>query len=208
MNREKPVRQFPKLRLPKIRRYPIWNPRTVTAVAVLVIGICTTIVLVAGKRSLFIELELALGLVSICVFWFLTVGLYRGIRLRKDRFPSPSAPQEKPSESFDFPDLPVWDFGDEIGCLGPILGLIFAAIAFIGLLVVIYWAMPYLVVGVLFLIAAIYWVFYIALRRVFVLSRRCRGNWGLSTLYGAGYTGLYTAWLFLVLIAARYWLEK
>jgi hypothetical protein len=210
------MRKYPHLRLPRIRRYPVWNPRTITAVAALVVGICTTLVLVAGQRSLFVELELALGLVAACLFAFLTLGLYRGIRLRKDTFPHPSVPKMDGDSGVgdsgggsSWHDLPTFDFdfGDDLGCFGVVLGLIAMAVALIGLLALIYFVLPYFLVGILFLLAAVYWVFYLALRRVFVLSRKCRGDWPRSLLYGAGYTALYTSWLFLMLFAAGHWLK-
>ena len=55
-----------------------------------------------------------------------------------------------------------------------------------------------------FLLAALSWVFYLALRQVFAKRDVCRGNWPLSCGHALLYTVLYTGWLFaLVLIAER-----
>ena len=53
------------------------------------------------------------------------------------------------------------------------------------------------------LIAALYWIFYRALRVVFIWSRKCRGNLLRSVGYAGFYTLLYTGWLVVVVLIVK-----
>lgn len=67
-------------------------------------------------------------------------------------------------------------------------------------LLALFWALAQLVVAVLPLMAAaLYWIFYRALRLVFAKSRTCQGQLLRSMEYALLYTACYTGWIFAVL---------
>ena len=198
----------PKLpRLPKRVRYPVWSVKTITAVAVFVLGVTAASVFLLGKRSVFAETELTLAIAAAALFVFLTVGLYRGVRVKRKDLPG------VPVEGLEFADIGQHlpdgiDFSDGIdgdaeGCVGAIVGLLVAIFAGI-LLILLLWVL--LNVGIVvwvFLLAALAWVFYLALRQVFARSRACKGKLGPSLGWAAWYTFLYTGWLFGLVWAAH-----
>jgi hypothetical protein len=110
-----------------------------------------------------------------------------------------------PKPDFELPDLGGFDLGidgDE-GCLGALVGLVLAVVVGI-LLVFVLWILMYLgIVLWLFLLMAVAWVFYLALRQVFAKSRVCQGNLRASLGHALLYTLLYTGWLFALVFIAQ-----
>lgn len=184
----------------RLRRYPIWSIKTVTIVSLLVTALIAAAVFWFGKRSLLIEAEWVAVLVASCLFVFLFVGLYRGVRVKKGE-PAPSG--------FELIDAPV-DAPDIGGCLGAVddlPGLILAPVLFVVLGVVLVFLLPILVNVVWLLlfvfVVMLFWIFRAALRQVFVCSRVTRGKVAASLRFAAWYTFLYAGWLVCVLAAAR-----
>lgn len=190
------------------RRYPIWNAATLTVAGVLIAGATASAVLLSNTRPLVIELEITLAILAAGLFAFLVSGLYYGIRLRRERFAAPVMPDRG-----DFSDWLVHvdaggvdvsgidiggdDFG--LGCLISILVLIVSLLAAVLLLALLYTLLPVAWALVILVALAVWWVVYLALRRVFVLSKWCRGDLARSVGYALGYTLLYTGWLFALL---------
>jgi hypothetical protein len=182
----------------------VWSISTITTYALVVIGLTAILVYVLGKRSVFFETELTLGIIAAALFAFLTIGLYHGVRIRRRDLPSATMP-EVPTPDFELPDLGGFDLGidgDE-GCLAVLVGLVLAVIVGI-LLVFALWILLYLgIVLWVFLLMAVAWVFYLALRQVFAKSRVCKGNLRASVGYALLYTLLYTGWLFALVFIAQ-----
>lgn len=186
------------------RKYPIWFVRTITIVALLTTVIVAVAVLLLGKRSLLVEAEWVAAIVAFCLFVFLFLGLYRGIRVRKN--------EPVPSE-FEFNRIDPADFGDAgslvdvAGASDDVASAILAPVLFVllGLLLII--LLP-LLVNLVWLLLFVFvlmlvWIFRYALRQVFVRSRVTRGDWVASARYAAFYTVLYSGWLLRVLLIAR-----
>jgi hypothetical protein len=196
-------------RIPKRVRYPVWSVKTITLLAILVIGLTATSVFVIGKKPLFYETELTLAIVAGVLFLFLAVGLYRGVRVKRWDLPGVDAKgvsmgdlMEHVPDPATFPDhIDAGDFGE--GCLVSLVGLLLAILVGV-LLLLLLWVL--LNLGILlwvFLIAALSYVFYLALRQIFAKSRACKGNLPTSLGYALLYTVLYTGWLFAVVWAAH-----
>jgi hypothetical protein len=206
-------KRFPRPLLPIPRRvnYHVWSIRTITLVALAVVTVTAASVFLLGKGSLFRETELTLAIVAAALFVFLAVGLYRGVRVR--RWDLPGAGVNNVSLGDIVEGLPDgssggFDLGDVAsgvdveGCAGAIVGLILAIVVGVFLVLFLWIVINLGIMLWVFLIAALSWVFYLALRQVFAKSKVCRGNWARSTGYALLYTTLYTGWLFALVWVA------
>ena len=209
-------------------RYPLWSAKAIMLISGWVIAIIAALVFLLSPGSVFVELQITLLLISLCLFAFFTIGLYKGVRLEKppkEQLPPPadlSALGELLSHGeippvIDLPHLPVDapplphlhvdlpgvpDVGDDlIGCLVTLVLWVVVSIV----LVFLFWLLAQFLVTVLPALAlGLYWVFYRALRIVFAKSRMCKGRLLPSMGYGLVYTVLYTGWIFAVMWIGRY----
>ncbi len=210
-------------------RYPVWSTRIVLLLSLSVIVTITVLVFVLSDRSVFVESQITLTIISLCLFAFLTTGLYRGVRLERpakdeldrsiQQFDSrDQAAGPRWSDFFGFllsfspPDLShvslphidlagVSDAGDDlVGCLLTLVLWIGVLI----LLTILLWVLAQVIAALPVFAVVLYWVFYRALRVVFAKSRACRGRLLRSIEYGLLYTLLYTGWIFALLWIGRY----
>jgi len=191
-------------RVLRASRYPVWSAWAIGVVAAIDIAVTAVLVFILGHRSFLAEAELTAGIIAITLFLFLTYGLYRGIRVRKEAVTLPSGGDFPLSDAADavlnvgWVDPTALGFDIDSGCLGVVVGVLVAILVMV-LLVVLGWLLLPVVWGVLaVLILAVFWVFNRALRQVFARSRRCRGDRAASLGYAFLYTVLYTGWLFIV----------
>ena len=68
-------------------RRPIWSVRTIALLGVIVVAVTCGLTYLLGQRSLFVETEISLVIVAGVLFFFLLVGLYRGVRVRRRDVP-------------------------------------------------------------------------------------------------------------------------
>jgi hypothetical protein len=178
--------------------------RSIALVAVLAVGIIAALVFLLGHRSAIVEAEITLGIVAAALMLFLTMGLYRGVRVQRETMEFYWPDQRSILDGFNgssLPDIPDLGIDAGEGCLAAIVGLVAAVILGI-LLLILTWLLINLVWAVwLVLMIALFWVFNRALRIVFARARTCRGNLPNSLRYAALYTLLYTSWLFGLLWA-------
>lgn len=154
-------------------------------------------------RTIFENSILSTSILSIAFFLFLTIGLYKGIKLKDDlgkitdRINIDNTPDLSALELT--PDL---DIGEGIGGLlfGIIAWILFSIVLlfFIWFFGAVLWAM------VLAFAAMLYWIFFRALRLVFKNSNKCKNNLQSSFLYGFGYTILYNFWIYGIILATHY----
>lgn len=186
-------------------RYLVWSTKTIVLISLPMVALTAVLVFWLSKSSAWIEWQLTLLILSVCLFVFLTVGLYLGVRLKRlapvtgrsanlNDLGLPldvSGPAVAPMH-VDLPGLP--DVGDDlVGCL---LSIVLWLVVTILVAVVFWLAMQILIVGLPALLLGIYWVYYRALRIVFGKSRVCKGKLLPSLGYGLLYTTLYMGWLF------------
>ncbi len=199
------MRRIARPKFPKRVRYPVWSVKTITVTALFVTAVTAASVFLSGKRSVFVETELTLAIVAAALFVFLAVGLYRGVRVRRRDLPGTDV-KGVSAENMDFsidnmvPD--GLDLGGDEGCLVAIVGLFVAVIAAVAAVLLLWLVINLGIVLWVFLLAAVAYVFYLALRLVFARSRTCRGNLVASVGYALVYTVLYTGWLFAVVWVA------
>jgi hypothetical protein len=197
------------------------NAKSVFIVTLLVIFVTIIGVWLYGlrlERTVFENAVISTGILSGVLFLFMTVGLFRGIKL-KDDMGSVIGRQNKKSNSrssgFDFPDFSdaggkgsnsSSDFSDADGdgCEGIIGGILLWVLVTVVAGILIWLLATLLWPVILVIIAMLYWVFFRALRLVFKNSARCKGKLGVSILYGLGHTLLYTGWIYGVIVGIHY----
>ncbi len=213
----------------RAHRYPIWSTKAILIISLPVLVTIAALVVILSDRSLFVETQLTLLIIALCLFAFLTVGLYRGVRLErpnKDKlgravveFDSREGAQGPKWADFldglfffppvDLPhiDVPHFDLGDASGVGDDLVGCLMTLVLWVAALVLIVallWLLSQVIAALPVIILALYWIFYRALRVVFSKSRLCRGRLLPSMGYGLLYTILYTGWIFAVLWIGRF----
>lgn len=172
--------------------------KSVFIISLTVIGITILTVYLSGinyNRTITSNLYLSLGIIGICLFAFMTYGLYKGIGL-EDNFPKYKDFKSGDiiSSSGELPDMPSVDIGEGIG--GILLSIILwiaMTIFFVIVLIMleaIFWFSLFVILTML------YWVFFRALKLVFSKVNETKGNIGTSIIYSLGYTILFTGWIF------------
>ena len=172
--------------------------KSVFIVSLIVIGVTILTVYFSGinyNRTVTSNLYLSLGIIGICLFIFMTYGLYQGIGLI-DNFPKYQNFKSGNifTQSGEIPDLPNVDIGEGIGgiILSIFLWIAMTILVFILLIMLeaVFWFSLFVILTML------YWVFFRALKLVFHKSSDTKGDLGLSTIYSIGYTFLFTGWIF------------
>ncbi|WP_299253129.1 hypothetical protein [uncultured Aquimarina sp.] len=158
-----------------------------------------------GKERTIIENSiLSTTILSVVFFLFVTIGLYKGAKLKDnlgkitDRL---DFDKEGISDVFDIPsEFPDLGDGLEEIVLGVFLWVLITII--IGVLLWLFggvlWTM------VIIFLAMLYWIFFRALRLVFKKSPVCKGYLVKSTGFGLGYTLLYNCWIYIIILIAEF----
>ena len=166
------------------------------------------------NRSMFFNSILSTSIISIAFFLFITIGLFKGIKLKDnigeftDRIKNNNHLYQQTDQSdssylaADIPSiLPDFDDGEGAGIFISILLWIGYSI----ILTIIFWIFGTILwTGIIIFIAILYWIFFRALRLIFKNSNRCKGNLISSVLYGISYTILYNCWIYGIIITTHY----
>jgi len=188
------------------------NKKLVTSKTVFTVTIVVTTLTILSiwlfglgqHRTIFENSLLSTSILSVAFFLFLTIGLFKGIKL-KDNLGKITT-NLKPTKIPDLTDgvtgvdfIPVSD-----GIEGIILSIVLWVVVTISI-AVFFWLFGAVVwTGVIIFIAMLYWIFFRALRLVFKNSNKCKGDLTTSILYGLGYTTLYNFWIYGVILATHY----
>jgi hypothetical protein len=189
------------------------DKKFVTTRTVFTVTIVVTVLTVLGiwlfglgqHRTIFENSILSTSILSVAFFLFLTIGLYKGIKLKDDlgkitdkikidKMPDLSHGSELPS---DIPDI-----GEAIA--GVILGILVWILFSILLLLFVWFFGAVVWTMILVFVAMLYWIFFRALRLVFKNSNKCKSDLPTSVAYGLGYTTLYNFWIYGVILAIHY----
>lgn len=155
-------------------------------------------------RTLYENSILSTSVLSIAFFLFLTIGLYKGIKLKDDL--------GKITDKItidNVPDLSGMELSGDMldggeGIAGIIMGII-AWLLFSIFLMLFIWLFSAIVWTMILAFAAmLYWIFFRALRLVFKNSNKCKGKLMSSMLYGLGYTILYNFWIYGIMLTTHY----
>lgn len=192
---------------PKRPRRPRWSAKSSFLYALCLTGIVTTLVLAIGKRSIWVELELAVGILAACFFIFLSYVLYHGVEMdESERFEFAWLGPD--SSLLDFPDLSDLDAsdigGDDLlGCLGGVLVGILGFILFAILFPILLWLGINLFLATLAVfILPMFYLYRRSLRHILRRGRRCRRRLGRAVGFAAVYTLIGSAWIYAILFAA------
>ncbi len=156
-------------------------------------------------RSLFTNSILSTSILSCAFVLFVTIGLYKGVKLKDDvgsfNDKIKGDPQPNLASAFEFPS-------SALALTDGLEGIFFGILAWL-LMSILLFAMLWLfgVVGwtlIWVFIAMLYWIFFRALRLVFKNANRCKGRFLMSLGYGIGYTMLYNFWIYGIIIGSHY----
>ena len=172
--------------------------KSVFTISLIVIGITILTFYLSGinyNRTITSNLYFSLGIIGMCLFIFMTYGLYKGIGLI-DNFPKyrDFKSGDIISSSGELPDMPNVDIGEGIG--GILLSIVLwiaMTIFFLFVLIMleaVFWFSLFVILTML------YWIFFRAMKLVFSKANETKGNIGTSIIYSMGYTILFTGWIF------------
>jgi len=183
----------------------LWNGRTIAIISAAVIIVTAALVFLTNKRSIYDELEITVAIIAFALFIFLTYGLYNGATIvGKPIFPKL---KQIDTSGMDFTgDLTGIELGEGIfGIIGTILLWIVLAIVIVLLLsfiLTVLWS------AILIFAFVLYFLFFRALRIVFLKSKICKGDLGMSLKYSFLYSILYTGWIFGITMLTKYFSTK
>jgi hypothetical protein len=197
-------------------RYFSLHPRNAVFLLIVTSIVISVLVFAIGHGSLFVEIQITLSIIAFCLFGFMAIGLYHGVRVLKDSVDVPEVKAGRPWDwlsyfgivSIPMPEVHYIDLrgvgdiggGDDLaGCL---ISILIWAVITILIAVILAVVVPLIGNVIVVFFAALYWIFYQALRQVFARSRYCRGNWRRALGVSFIFTATYTGWL-LALISAR-----
>ncbi|WP_288445780.1 hypothetical protein [uncultured Chryseobacterium sp.] len=160
----------------------------------------------ADHRSLFQNSILSTSVLAGAFFLFISVGLYSGLKLKdnvgnilnKERIQRYADKTPK----FNGFEIDIPDAGDGIG--GAILSILAWIIISILLIFLSYFFGLFFWSAVFLLFAALYWVFFRALRLVFKNSGKCKGDLLKSFAFGLFYSFLYISWIYGIIFLTKY----
>ncbi len=158
-------------------------------------------------RTIFENSILSTSILSVAFFLFLTIGLYKGIKLKDDigKLTDRLKPSKIPNLAEAGQGADFIHVGD--GIEGIILSIVLWVVVtiLIGLFLWLFGAVLW--TGIIVFIAMLYWIFFRALRLVFKNSNKCKGNLATSIAYGLGYTTLYNFWIYGIILATHYFIK-
>jgi len=156
------------------------------------------------RRTLFENSLLSISILSFAFFLFITVGLYKGIKMKDNvgkitnQFSMPKAPNVFDGTA----DLSALDLGiDAEGCL---MWIVLSVIV----LILLWFFGIFMWFNILVFSAMLYWIFFRALRLVFKKSGQCQGDLKASMRYGFTYTLLYNFWIYGIILILHYIYKK
>jgi len=190
-----------------LKRLNLISSQRVFIATIIIIPTLILIVYLTGlesHRSLYLNSIIVTTLIGVIFFCFITIGLYKGWKLKDtlgnfkkyfSKYPDPS------NVSMETGDIDI--AGDEIG--GWLLSLIlWIIIALFGSLILwligaFFWGMILVLAGLL------YWIFFRALRLIFRNSAKCRGDLVKSLKIALIYSIVYTFWIYAIIFLAHYY---
>ncbi|WP_299436256.1 hypothetical protein [uncultured Aquimarina sp.] len=158
-----------------------------------------------GKERTIIENSiLSTTILSVVFFLFITIGLYKGVKL-KDNLGNMT--DRLKLDKDDIPD--VFDIEIELPDIADGFEEIVLSILLWILITIVIGLLLWLFGGVLWtmvivFLAMLYWIFFRALRLVFKKSPICKSNLMKSIGYGFSYTLLYNFWIYIIILIAEF----
>jgi hypothetical protein len=160
-----------------------------------------------GRHNTFFENSvISTTILSIAFFLFITIGLYRGVKLKDnlgrivDQYQVTATP-----DLLSYTPTPTdVDIDADDGCVTVIAAILLWIVMAVGFAIALWIFSNVLLLVVLAFAAMLYWIFFRALRLVFKNSNRSKGNWIESLKWGFTYTILYNFWIYGIFIMTKY----
>jgi hypothetical protein len=192
-----------------LNRPNLVNAKTIFVSTLIVIPTLTLIIYLSGvkeHRSLYLNSILSTSILSVMFLIFITVGLYRGWKLKDNignLFDKIDRLEKPGSGTADAGGLDL-DFFNADGLEGCITSIF--AWAIIGVLgTFILWALGTVFWAVTLAIAALlYWIIFRAYRLIFRNSLRCRRDFWKSLRIAIVFTFLYNCWIYIIIFTTHF----
>ncbi len=195
----------------RTKKDPRPKRKLIIATPAFILSLLSGLVIITGiwllglkeHSTLYHNALLSTGTLSFGFFLFLSIGLYQGIKLKDELGDITHKISFGKYRDFSFNLLELPDVAGE-GLIGIIVCII-AVVVLSALLTFLLWLLGnVLVVFFLLLTAGLYRVFFRGLRYVFRHGVQCRGRLQRSIIYGLGYTGLYSCWIYGLIFVLHY----
>lgn len=180
--------------------------------AIGVILLVPLIMMFALKKSLWIELEIILGVLSLFMFAYFFLLLYHGIRFDRNDASlldwRPSFPDLADSSSYVDTGGTFTAGGAEAGPLGLVIGflldLLVSILLTLVLAVVLWLGLNVLVTVVVVLGTPLFFLFRWSVRYIVVKGRSCHGEFSRACWFALRATVSNTLWLYAIVLGAHY----
>ncbi|MDD5309206.1 MAG: hypothetical protein PHU25_17980 [Deltaproteobacteria bacterium] len=185
-----------------------WSLATNFVAAIIIALLCTLIVMAALRKPVWIEIEIAVGLVGVAMGGFYTWILYHGVSFKTDEVLTIRFRRPDPGDvglAMD-PSLVAESAAAgfaEGGPLGCLVGVVFGVILTIVVAVIMWMGFNIAVAGITVLALPLFHVFKRSVFFVLRHSEECRGRIVASLKYGVAYALLKAATLYLIVLGAH-----
>jgi hypothetical protein len=187
---------------------PHWSLAANFTAAVIIVAISTIIVMVVLKKPVWIELEIAVGIIGIAMFGFFTWVLYHGVLFSPDETLTITFSRFDPnllahsSDPGVFMELGTAGFaeGGPFGCLA---GFLLGAVLCMAAAVVVWFFSNFFFAGITILTLPLFYIFRWSVFFILRHSVECRGQLGRSVKYGAGYAFVKAGTLYVIIYGAH-----
>jgi len=189
----------------KSARRPKWSLQSSFWLMFAIGALVWVVVTFTLEKSIWVELEIVLTLISLCLFGFVFAVLYWGVVFDRN---------ESLNVKWRSGDLRSWidsvgdmgwlDLGgdDPISCvIGLLLGLLLSVVVSFLIAVILWLGLSALMTAVVVIVLPLFFVFRRILRSAVVQGRRCRARVGAAAISALAATAMSMIWLYLVLIA-------
>jgi hypothetical protein len=159
-------------------------------------------------NTFFVNSIISTTILSVVFFLFITIGLYRGVKLKDNMgkitpaYFSSSNAVDVASQTTHHGDGFDLDLGEGIG--GIIMGIILWILWAILVAFMVWFFSNVLLIVIASFVGMLYWIFFRALRLVFKNSNKSKGDIIESIRYGLTYTLLYNFWIYGIFILIEY----
>lgn len=185
----------------------VWRVKPIVRISFLVAALTLISVYFWGlgqHRTFFENLMISITILSLVIFLFISIGLYRAVNVVHEtdvqENASPAGKLDLFHNSADLAsgiEAPDFD-ADDLG------GILVSILLWIGWAILVAMAVWFfsevIVVAIGSFAAMLYWIFFRALRLIFNNSNQCRGNIWESLRNGAFYTVLYNFWIYGIFV--------
>jgi hypothetical protein len=196
----------------KSNTYKLLETKNIFTVSLIVIVLTILSVWLFGlgqHRTFFENSILSISILSAAFFLFITICLYKGVKLKDNLGGIVSHHNHGKSVIDTIPDTSDvhtvdigLDVGDGIG--GIVIGILLWIVTAILLSLIVWIFTNVVIIVVLAFIAMLYWIFFRALRLVFKNSNRSKGDLMESIRTGFIYTILYNFWIYGIFLIIHY----